>query len=329
MNNSMPAKSSENINSLEQTQTSGSWTQDQQRFLEILQHQEYQNASITKICQLAGYSSSHAWYQALKDDRFVTAIQSLGVAVKRSRDDLTRSQQRLLAVLQQPENRCKTLEEICQLAGYSSTFPWCDAIKDERFVAMMEALGVPTRRNNRNRDSHLEVKQACDIEEELAKDIWDSRKIKQDYPKHLPPGAYVVNFLWITNPVLREQIKHYFRQHIPHWEAYTFPNVINNLKPVLLLLPSEVHLGTLTRSHIEILLPQTAQLSEYQANRGLQVMQSMLEYMATSPAWTGQRPPRGLIWDEDIPRRPEALPRPIPPTSLINSTHYWSRQRKP
>ncbi len=38
--------------------------------------------------------------------------------------------------------------------------------------------------------------------------------------------------------------------------------------------------------------------------------------MATSPAWAGPRPPRFLIWDEDIPPRPEALPRPIPPDVL-------------
>ncbi len=42
----------------------------------------------------------------------------------------------------------------------------------------------------------------------------------------------------------------------------------------------------------------------------------MLEFMATSRAWTGPRPPRFLIWKEDIPPRPEALPRPIPPDVL-------------
>ena len=42
----------------------------------------------------------------------------------------------------------------------------------------------------------------------------------------------------------------------------------------------------------------------------------MFEYMAVSPAWTGPRPPRFLIWEEDIPHRSEALPRPIPPDVL-------------
>jgi integrase len=42
----------------------------------------------------------------------------------------------------------------------------------------------------------------------------------------------------------------------------------------------------------------------------------MFTYMATSPAWTGPRPPRGLIWSEDIPSEPDTLPRPIPPDVL-------------
>ena len=42
----------------------------------------------------------------------------------------------------------------------------------------------------------------------------------------------------------------------------------------------------------------------------------MLEYMATSPSWPGPRPPRFLVWDEDIPSEPHTLPRPIPPDVL-------------
>ncbi len=57
-------------------------------------------------------------------------------------------------------------------------------------------------------------------------------------------------------------------------------------------------------------------LSEYQANRSLLAMKTMTDYMATSPAWTGPRPPRFLIWKEDIPKRPQTLPRPIPPHVL-------------
>ena len=75
-------------------------------------------------------------------------------------------------------------------------------------------------------------------------------------------------------------------------------------------------MGTITRNHIDALLPDMGLLSENQANRSLQAMRTMTDYMATSPSWTVPRPPRFLIWKEDIPKRPQTLPRPIPPSVL-------------
>jgi integrase len=230
-----------------------------------------------------------------------------------SKPSLSEAQQRLLEVLQQEEHRRKPVTEICRLAGCTwSTWRW--AIRNEHFVRAVEALDVAVRRNTRV--PHLEVTLATNVEEELAKDVWDIRRLKSEYPKHLSPARYEVAFTWIVNPLLREQIKCYFRQRLTRWEARTFQSVLNCLKPVLRLLPPELHMGTIKRSHIEALLPHVAQLSQTQANRSLENFQTMCEYMATSPAWTGLRPPRFLIWDEDIPSRPEALPRPIPPDVL-------------
>jgi integrase len=234
----------------------------------------------------------------------------------------TRSQRRLLEVLQQEENRRKPVIEICKLAGYAETThgrPWYRALKDRTFAEAVKNMGIAIKRHTR--ESHLEVRLATNIEEELAKDIWDIRRLKQDYPKHQAPCAYELNFTWIVNPLLREQVKHYFRQHFTQWRGSTFQNKIRNLMPVLKLLPSDVHVGTLTRSHIETLLPALWQLSEYQANRSLRATRGMIEYMTNSPAWPGARPLRFLIWGEDIPRSPEALPRPIPPDVLEQFDH--------
>lgn len=82
----------------------------------------------------------------MKDERFVTVIRALGI--KRSSDDLKRWQQRLLEVVQYPENRNKSGAEICRLAGYKDHGTWQRAIKDERFVAALEALGVSIRRQH-------------------------------------------------------------------------------------------------------------------------------------------------------------------------------------
>jgi hypothetical protein len=57
----------------------GPWTPTQQRLLEVLQREEYRCASIAKICRGAGYSGNMAWYQAMKDPRFVAVVQALGI----------------------------------------------------------------------------------------------------------------------------------------------------------------------------------------------------------------------------------------------------------
>ena len=296
----------------ERTIAEGFWTLPQQRLLEVLQHKEHRYASIAKICRLAGYAGNTIWYEAMKDDRFVAAIRTLGI--KRSPDDLTRWQQRLLEVVQHPENHNKSGAEICRLAGYKDHGIWQRAIKDERFVTELEALGVTIRRHHL--PSHLEVEPATNIEEELAKDVWDIRRFKHDYPKHVAPTTYEVDFSCIINPVLREQVKRYFRLRLTRWRAGTFKRALYHLRSVLVLLPPDVHVGTVQRSHVEALLPTMSQLSLIQLSRGLHEAKTMFEYMTTSPAWTGPRPPRFLIWEEDIPPRPQALPRPIPPDVL-------------
>jgi integrase len=285
------------------------WTATQQRLLEVLERKEYRFASITQICQAAGYSGNRAWYQAMKDSRFATVVQALGVL------SWSRPKRRLLEVLQHPENRSKSGLQICRLAGYKDHVAWNRAIKDERFVAELQALGVTLRRRS-VRASHLEVTSVTNIEEELKKDIWDVRRLKHNYPKHVAPSIYVIDFTWIGNPLLREQVKRYYRHQLPRWNGSTFQGFMYKLMPVLTELPPEVHMGTITRSHIEVLLPAMGLLSENQANRSLQAMRTMTNYMATSPSWTGPRPPRFLIWKEDIPKRPQTLPRPIPPYVL-------------
>jgi integrase len=297
----------------------GTWTPPQQRLLAVLQLQEHRDTSITELCRLAGFSSRIPWYQALEDESFAAVVQTFGIKITRHYHKIPNlraihSKQRLLAVLQHPENRKKPLSEICHLAGFASKVPWMNAIKDELFVAKVEALGVSVKR--RHRPSHLEVEPATKIEEELAKDVWDVRRFKQEYPKHRAPAEYELDFRWISNPLLREQVKCYFRRRIMHWEAATFKRTLLHVKTVLVLLPPDVHAGTLQRSHVETLLPAMSQLSAYQASRGLREAKAMFEYMAVSPAWTGPRPPRFLIWEEDIPHRSEALPRPIPPDVL-------------
>src|SRR5258708_3882065 len=233
----------------EQARAEKPWTRPQQRLLEVLQQPENQQASIMKICQLAGYAGSSIWYQATQDDHFVAAIHALGFIWSSDRSGLSKPQQRLLAVLQNPENRKKSGAQICQLAGYKAPCPWQRAIKDERFVAAVEALGVTIKRHHLA--PHLEVEPATNIEEEMASDVWDMRRLKHNYPKHVAPAQFEVDFSWIINPMLREQVKRYFRLRLPRWKSTTFKSVIYHLKSVLTLLPPDVHVGTMQRCYVE------------------------------------------------------------------------------
>ncbi len=127
----------------------------------------------------------------MEDEHFAAVVQTFGIKITRrcrktADDRATRAKQQLLAVLQHPENRKKSVTEICHLAGFASKTPWVNAIKDELFVATIVALGVPIKRHHCV--SHLEVELAPNIEEELAKDVWDMRRFKHEYPKHRVPS---------------------------------------------------------------------------------------------------------------------------------------------
>ena len=163
---------------------------------------------------------------------------------------------------------------------------------------------------------HLEVTLATNPEEELAKDLWDLRRLKSDYPKHIQPGDLRINFSWIGNLALRQQIKLYFRSQLPHWRATTFRTVLHFLKQFLIHLPSDIHLGILTRSHVERILPFLYQMGSTPAHHCLRHVRTMLDHMATSPTWLGPRPQHGLIWPGDAPALADTLPRPVPPDVL-------------
>jgi integrase len=227
----------------------------------------------------------------------------------------TETQQRLLSVLQQPGRQEASIGELCRANGIQRS-DWYRAVKDAEFADELSRRGVKVRRKRRDREAHIHVSLATDPGEELAKDVWDMRRLKEKYPKHCRPSDFEVDFTWIANPLLRQQVKRYFRDHLTRWEPRTFKGELRWLGYVLSHLPPELDVGRLSREHIEAVLPKVSQLSQHSASHGLRATRAMLNYMATSPAWSGPRPPRGLVWTEDIPPRPQALPRPIPPEVL-------------
>ena len=219
------------------------WSKTQRRLLTVLEEEGHRTKTIKEICQLAGYASESTWKRALRDERFAAVVHTFDIKRnrKRSAGRLSDVQQRLLGVLQQEQHQQKSIAEVCQLAGCTPS-AWRWALKDEQFLKIVEALDVTFCRNIRT--PHLEVTLATNVEEELAKDVWDMRRLKHEYPKHCAPHRYEVAFSWMVNPYLREQVKRYFRQHLTRWEAITFKSILYHLKPLLSLLPPEVHMPT-------------------------------------------------------------------------------------
>jgi len=143
------------------------------------------------------------------------------------------------------------------------------------------------------------------------------RRFKPDYAKHRDPSSYIVDFTWIKNPNLRQQIKRYLRRFLPKWKAGTFAPQLARLKSVLVLLPSNIDLETISQTHIEEILPEVlAQHTDSWAKSSLEAAKAMFDYMACSKSWDGPRPPKDLITREDLPSPETPLPRPIPPDVL-------------
>jgi hypothetical protein len=96
-------------------------------------------------------------------------------------------------VLEQPENRTLGPGPVCELAGYGD-WAWDRATKDPRFVTRLRQLGISVGqvsggRRLRKHADHLMVGLAADPEEELAKDIWDMRRL-------LPDGLSTPSAAW-------------------------------------------------------------------------------------------------------------------------------------
>src|SRR5204863_9542533 len=127
--------------------------------------------------------------------------------------------------------------------------------------------------------TNLNVKLAANPENVLSEDIWDLRRLKSDYPKHRAPNEFRVDFTWIVNPVLRQQVKGYFRLRLIPWKARTAVVNLGCLKHFLIHLSPETHVGMLKRQHVEEILPKLVQLSDDAACKTLLATRAMLNYM--------------------------------------------------
>ena len=240
---------------------------------------------------------------------------------------MTEAQKKFFDILKKDENKDKRYNEICELAGYKSYAPWYKAIKDERFANLLESIGVTVRILNNNYPSHNEVeyiKNPTEREEYLKGDIWDMRRLFEDYPRHFHPYQFIVNFTSIPNIYIRTEIKRYFINMLSNWKPSSFNFYISIISPFFTamneLFPNINSFDKLERkAHIEPILKRTS-WSDKIKKEGLRAIRSMFEYMYYNK-WDNA-PSLGLLNKFDIPKTEETTPRPIPPNIKIQLDDY-------
>jgi len=234
---------------------------------------------------------------------------------------LTPTQQKLLAVLQEPTSRGLLHREICQKAGISRD-SFYSAFKNPTFSAVVEAGGIMPRRN-----SFGKIDLTQDPDEEWAKDIIDLRRLVDDYPKHRDAGQFKLNFSFITNPALKDLVKRYFRARISFWKPQTHVYNLYRMKPFFVEVgrtyPGLTSFSALTRRMIEPALTascwtdergQQRPMSRGMTRRMCLSLDTMFTYMMMHD-WP-EAPQRPLIYDEDKPPPAKTKPRPIPPAIM-------------
>lgn len=196
-------------------------------------------------------------------------------------------------------------------------------MRDDAFRMKVATLGVVVHRAHHTQSIPGAVPLTETPDEEWSKDVIDIRRLIAEYPKHLGPEAFRLDFSCICNPGLRTLVKRYFRARIGFWEATTFRNRLKDMKPFFIALgntyPEVASFAALSRKMIEpfLVLPNwtTLQGRTYtiSAERKYHLVVSlrvMFSYMQRH-GWEGA-PICLLIYDEDHPKPSKGRPRPLP-----------------
>lgn len=240
---------------------------------------------------------------------------------------MTSAQKKFYEVLSKEENKKLKYDDISALAGYKSFCPWYKSINDERFVKLLELMGVEAKSKNDHYPSHNEVKYIEDPKERekhLNNDIWDMRKLFQEYPRHSCPGKYIVDFTLIKHHDIPRQIKRYYKNQLASWEPITFRSnlykIYDFFNVMYDLFPTLNSLSQLEREeHIEPILASLTR-SKKQKKETVKAIKTMFEYMYHHK-WV-DAPSIGLLTKYDKPKVEIILPRPIPLEIKIQLDDY-------
>src|SRR5689334_23120936 len=107
--------------------------------------------------------------------------------------------------------------------------------------------------------------------------VVDVRCLVAEYPKHVTPSKFRLDFSCISNPQLRDLVKRYFRARMGFWEARTFATVLGHMKPFFSVFnrvyPEMTSFAVLSREMIEPLLTCSTWTSQHGTTRSISANQ--------------------------------------------------------
>lgn len=242
---------------------------------------------------------------------------------------MTKAQKIYFELLKQPANHNKKFRELSNLAGYKGVSTWYKATKDERFVEILENMGVKVRHYEKDYPAHHEVEYIKNIkerEEYLKQEMWDTRRLFKDFPKHRSPVDFILKFTVIENIYLRKTIKRFFVNMLGIWEPKTFKIKMFHISKFVNVLhskfPNLKSFKELDRKqHVEKILPDILFLFNHQAREIIKAAKSMFHYMYENK-WSDGPNTSGILISYDTPKRKFTLPKPIPPHIKIKLDDY-------
>lgn len=226
---------------------------------------------------------------------------------------LNEKQKKLILTALQPENKLMSRSQISLRAGYER-YAWRNSVaKNREFGRALSKLGI--KKGGTVYPPHHEATLCEDPIAESEKDVWDLRRFYKDYPRHLNPSYFIVNFSEIRSTGLRRQVKWYLKSRIGVWKPRTFESEFDQIKEFCNtaydLFPDLKSFSNLKREHIEKILLELSSCSVYKRTSIINYTRTMFDYMIRAGLRNG--PARDLFWREDLPKESVTLPDPLPP----------------
>ena len=259
---------------------------------------------IAEICNCSSLAVTSTWI----DSRFKDIVEFHNKMLGRV-FDLDRCQKMYEFYLDEKNRHIHPSDAAVQIFGDRRC--WYQIQRRKDLVQTLEAMGVTVKVLREERAAHEDVtmiSSQADLEAFYASDVWDTRKLFKDYPRHRGPGTYIVDFTKIPQPLIRETIKRFYRIQVSTvWKPRTANANIVDLSKFFValfdLFPDVVSLPQLDReTHVVPVIQRLRQQeSDYCLIKTLTSVRAFFNFACVN-GWK-DAPKEGIILSYDLPRQ--------------------------